>query len=161
MNPPAAAAAEGASPVVEAHLSTDYLNRYSEALMLIEMASLDPEIAGDLREWRPVSYAEHFAASTLRCAPSALAAWRGLDSGAVHAFEELCAAMNRLIATVTLLLSGLPPGADPALVVDAASGSLRGLLARANDFIISNGQAEALPVAGETLQDMVDALMAA
>src|SRR5687768_3075942 len=38
-----------------AGLSNDYLNHYSEALMLIEMAADDPAIGADLAEWRPVS----------------------------------------------------------------------------------------------------------
>ena len=42
-------------------LSTDYLNHFTEVLMALEMMAGIPECAGDLRAWRPKSYAEHFA----------------------------------------------------------------------------------------------------
>jgi hypothetical protein len=44
-------------------LSTDYLNHFTEALMALEMAAEIPECLGDLKAWRPKTYAEHFAAS--------------------------------------------------------------------------------------------------
>ena len=56
-------------------LSTDFLNRYSEALMLIEMAADDDGIVDDLKAWHSITYREHFEVSGLRCAPSALAAY--------------------------------------------------------------------------------------
>ena len=44
-------------------LSTDYLNHFTEAIMLLEMLSSCPECLDDFLGWRPKSYREHFAAS--------------------------------------------------------------------------------------------------
>jgi len=46
-------------------LSTDYLNHFSEALMVLEMVRDMPECVEDLRAWTPKTYAEHFAQSRL------------------------------------------------------------------------------------------------
>ena len=70
----AGTAAERLDAGVHPRLSTDFLNRYSEALMLIEMVAMDETILADLQAWQSVGYREHFAASALRCAGSALAA---------------------------------------------------------------------------------------
>src|SRR5687767_10058229 len=70
----AAEAAGSACPPASAGLSNDYLNHYSEVLMLIEMAGDDPTIAADLADWQPVDYRTYFGASDLRRAADALAA---------------------------------------------------------------------------------------
>jgi hypothetical protein len=146
----------GAAP----QLSTDYLNRHSEALMLLEMVPADREIVGDLRAWRSVSYIEHFAASPLRCAGEAMAAYHQLGPREAESFETLCAAMERLIYTATALLDEMPAEEDPALIVDVASLSLRRLIARANAFINANGQGEAAYIDVGAVQADIDALMA-
>lgn len=149
-------AASGAKP----QLSTDYLNRHSEALMLLEMVPVDREIVGDLKAWRAVSYVEHFAASPLRCAGDAMAAYRALGQREAESFETLCAAMERLIYTATALLDEMPAEEDPALIVDVASLSLRRLIARANAFINANGRGEAAYIDPNAVQADVDAVMA-
>lgn len=146
----------GAAP----QLSTDYLNRHSEALMLLEMVPIDREIVGDLKAWRAVSYVEHFAASPLRCAGEAMAAYHLLGRREAESFETLCAAMERLIYTVTALLEEMPEEEDPALIVDVASLSLRRLIGRANAFINANGRGEAAYIDPCAVQADVDALMA-
>ena len=37
-------------------LSTDYLNHFNEAVMLLEMIPVMPECGEDLAAWRPLSY---------------------------------------------------------------------------------------------------------
>jgi len=51
----AAAASDGERPSCTG-LSTDYLNRYSEVLMLIEMATEAPDLADALRSWKAIDY---------------------------------------------------------------------------------------------------------
>jgi len=155
---PMAAADEIGRPA--ALLSTDYLNRHSEALMLLEMVPLDREILSDLKAWRPLSYVEHFAASSLRCADAAGEAYRRLGARESEGFESLCAAMNRLVLTVTALLDEMPEEEDPALIVEVASLSLRRLLARATAFINANGQGEAANIDPDAVQAEIDTLMA-
>ncbi|MCP4562222.1 MAG: hypothetical protein GY873_28290 [Bosea sp.] len=141
-------------------LSTDYLNRHSEALMLLEMVPVDREIVGDLKAWRAVGYFEHFAGSPLRCAGEAMAAYRGLGQREVQSFDALCAAMDRLIYTATALLDEMPAEEDPGLIVDVASLSLRRLIARATAFINANGQGEAAYIDPGAVQADIDAVMA-
>lgn len=149
-------AASGAKP----QLSTDYLNRHSEALMLLEMVPVDRGIVGDLKAWRGLGYIEHFAASPLRCAGDAMAAYRALDRREAESFEQLCNAMDRLIYTATVLLSEMPDDDDPTLIVDVASLSLRRLIGRATAFINANGQGEAAYIDVGAVQADVDAVMA-
>ena len=44
-------------------LSTDYLNHFTEAIMLLEMLPAMPECLDDFLAWRPKTIREHFAAS--------------------------------------------------------------------------------------------------
>lgn len=143
-----------------AQLSTDYLNRYGEALMLLEMAPMDPGVIDDLKSWRAVGYVEHFENSNLRCTPSALAAYRGLAAARRQAFEELCVAMNRLIATATSLLADLEPDQGTTEIVAVASESLRTLIGRATQFINANGDVDVGALQGGGLQDEIDAVFA-
>ena len=128
--------------------------------MLLEMVPADREIVGDLKAWRAVSYAEHFEASSLRCAGEAMAAYRSLGRREAQSFDELCAAMDRLIYTATALLDEMPMEDDPGLIVDVASLSLRSLIARATAFINANGQGEAAYIDAGAVQADVDAVMA-
>jgi hypothetical protein len=154
-------AVEDASPAGPApQLSTDYLNRYGEALMLLELVPMDPGIVEDLKAWRATSYREHFEASQLRCTASALAAYERLDPAFRKAFEALCVSMNRLVSTVTALLAELPPEQDPTPIVDVASEALRKLIGRATQFINANGALDVAAAGGRDLQDEIDALFA-
>lgn len=146
-------------------LSTDYLNRYGEALMLLEMVPMDPEIVADLEAWRAVDYRAHFKASRLRCTPSALAAYDGLADEHRRAFETLCRAMDRMITTVTALLverrDVKQKGYDVAAIIDVASAALRLLIGRATQFINANGRVEIAGIDSTSLQADIDALFAA
>lgn len=145
-------------------LSTDYLNRYGEALMLLEMAPMDPDIVADLQAWRAIGYRAHFEASNLRCTSSALAAYDGLADDHRQAFEALCLAMNRLIATVTAVLvdrlGNQQNNHDVIVIVDVASEALRALIGRATQFINANGLVDLGAIENTSLQDDIDALFA-
>src|SRR3954467_5562004 len=60
-------------------LATDYLNHFNEAIMLLEMIPDMPECAEEFVDWRPLSYREHFAASTFRARELAIAAYDAAD----------------------------------------------------------------------------------
>lgn len=140
-------------------LSTDVLNRYSEALMLLEMTPADASIIDDLKAWRGIGYRAHFEASALRCAPAALAAYDRLDPARRAGFEELCAAMSRLVATATALLSEAPAAADGEAIVSVAGGALRKLIGRATQFINANGEIDIGAFEDRSLQAAIDALL--
>lgn len=123
-----------------AGLSNDYLNPYSEALMLIELAAGDPAIAADLAEWRPIGYRAYFSTSPLRRAPAALAAYDALQEERRQAFEELTRAMDRLALAAATALQ--PPCAieDAALIAEVTAPAFRRLIDRAASFLNSGGE---------------------
>lgn len=143
-------------------LSTDYLNHYNEALMLIEMSIMDPMMAAELEHWRPVSYQQHFTGSSLRCAPGALKAWDSLHPISRGAFEALCLAMDRMVVTA---MKAVEEASDPVIavpVLEVVAEAFRSLHARATTFINNGGRLDdsgyAVPDGG---QSAIDDLMAA
>lgn len=140
-------------------LSTDYLNRYGEALMLIEMSLFDPAVCADLEAWTPVGYAAHFEQSQLRCAPHALAAYRALDPLSRGAFEALCMAMNRLVETAVLTLREAPDPAASGPVIEIAATAFRNMLSRATAFINSGGDMAEAAYDTRELQSVIDELI--
>ncbi len=143
-----------------AALSTDYLNRFGEALMLIEMASSDPDMIAELCSWRPVGYCEHFRTSELRCAPGALAAYDALDDTSRRAFESLCSAMSRLVETVILTLRDIDDPSASQPVIDVAAAAFHNLLGRAAAFINSGGDMHAAAYDKLALQVAIDRIIA-
>lgn len=141
-------------------LSTDFLNRYSEALMLLEMALVDETVIDDLKAWRSVGYRAHFEASQLRCAPFALAAYERVAPARRAAFEEVCRSMTRLVTTVTALLTEAPANPDVASIVEVAGEALRRQIGRAAQFINANGEIDIALFDDGSLQAAIDALLA-
>jgi hypothetical protein len=128
--PPHHDGSAGAFSPVCSGLSNDYLNHYSEVLMLIEMVAGDPVIAADLGDWQPVDYRTYFGASDLRRAADALAAYEALPDESRLAFEKLVAAMDAL---ASMAVFALQPPTDPAtapIIVEAIAPALRSLIAR-------------------------------
>jgi hypothetical protein len=142
-------------------LSTDFLNRYNEALMLIEMAGHEPGLLEDLRRWHPASYPEHFAASQLRCADGAIAAFRALPEESRGAFASLCRAMDQLVATVITALTEIRHPGDAVYIIEIAASSFRNLLTRATAFINSGGDMAEAAYSIVDVQDAVDRIVAA
>ncbi|HKJ74271.1 MAG TPA: hypothetical protein VKA19_09165 [Alphaproteobacteria bacterium] len=46
-------------------LATDYLNHFVEIIMLIELLPEMPDLAEECRDWKPLTYEEHFAKSQI------------------------------------------------------------------------------------------------
>jgi hypothetical protein len=141
-------------------LSTDYLNRYNEALMLIEMAAFDISLVEDLQAWKPLSYIEHFNTSRLRCAPGAVLAFEALPPNAKGAFNSLCMAMDQLVKTVVHALSELRHPEDAVFIVDIAVGSFKSMLSRTTAFINTNGDMAAAAFDERSAQETVDTIVA-
>lgn len=145
--------------VASSRLSTDYLNLYAEALMLIEMAALDPEVMCELKAWKPVGYLEHFQASNLRCACAASEAYMALDPTARRAFETLCGAKNQLVQTVIITLDEGGETGSHAAVIEIAAEAFRNLFSRANAFINSGGDMEMAAYDKIELQAAIDRIL--
>jgi hypothetical protein len=135
---------EGAGEAVELRgaegLSNDYLNHFSEVLMLVELAALDPEVIADLAEWRPIDYPSYFATSQLRRAPEARAAYEALCAERLAAFEQVVRAMDQLSTTAIRALRPPCEPADAALVAEVTCPALRRLIAQASAFLNSGGR---------------------
>lgn len=145
--------------VASSRLSTDYLNLYAEALMLIEMAALDPEVMSELKAWKPVGYLEHFQVSNLRCACAASEAFMALDPTARRAFETLCSAKNQLVQTVIITLDEGGETGSHAAVIEIAAEAFRNLFSRANAFINSGGDMEMAAYDKIELQAAIDRIL--
>jgi hypothetical protein len=152
-------AAADTFPSACADLSNDFLNHYSEVLMLIEMAGYDPAIAAEIQEWRPIGYRAYFAASQLRRASAALTAYEALPDARREAFEKLVAAMDAL---ATMAIFALQPPSEPEsapVVIAATAPALRGLIAKAAAFFNSGGQDLAPESNGDETQAVIDRII--
>jgi len=158
--PHAAGSSARADACAEARgLSNDYLNHFSEALMLIELAAVDPDAAADLAAWRPIDYPSYFAASQLRRAPAALAAWATLARERREAFEALVAAMDRLATTAIRALRPPCAAQEAAHVAEVTGPALRRLIARAGAFLNSGGADLPDEADAEAAQAAIDRLL--
>jgi hypothetical protein len=134
-----AGSADGGAPGDRAGLSTDYLNHYSEILMLIEMASFDEDAVADLSGWQPVDYRAYFERSPLRRAASALAAYEALAPQRRTGFEQTVEALDKLAAAAILALQ--PPCHAPnrVLIGEVIGPAIRRLIDRCAAFLNSDG----------------------
>ncbi|WP_372422382.1 hypothetical protein [Salinarimonas chemoclinalis] len=154
----AAPAPEGADATAGG-LSNDYLNHFSEVLMLVELAAEDEGAFDDLAAWRPVDYPAYFAASHLRRAPAARAAYEALPEDRREAFETLTRAMDRLATTAIRALRPPCEPQDAAHVADVTGPALRRLIARASAFLNSGGRELPDEAEVEAAQQAIDRLL--
>ena len=78
-------------------LSTDYLNHFTEAVMVLEMVGAMPECLDDLRAWQAKTYAEHFAASHFSNRDAIIAAYQSADPAVRTALDETSAVLNAMV----------------------------------------------------------------
>lgn len=139
-------------------LSTDYLNHFNEAIMLLEMLPQLPECTHDLFAWRPMSYSEHFAASRLKERDAAIFGYEQADPKLREGLDTLAITMTAILtATCDAMQSGLP-ASETERISRRAVEWLKPLVARAGAVI--NGSVEALETDDMARpQDLVDTLM--
>jgi hypothetical protein len=119
-------------------LATDYLNHFNEAIMLLEMLPSAPECKEDFLAWRPMSYREHFLASSFRHRDLAIAAYEAVDPAYRRRLDEVADQMGKiLIATHDGMKGDLAPDTLRVLA-EATTRWLRPLVARAGAVI--NGE---------------------
>jgi hypothetical protein len=137
--------------------ATDYLNHFNEAIMLLEMLSGCPECLDDFLGWRPMSYREHFLASSFKGRDMAIAAYDAADPVLRDCLDTLAGTMTAVLeATRAAMTADMPREASVMLATRAAAW-LRPLVARAGAVI--NGETD--PGLGTLIvpQAMVDGLM--
>jgi hypothetical protein len=139
-------------------LATDYLNHFNEAIMLLEMLSAMPECVEDFLAWHPMTYCEHFAASSFRERELAMQAYEVADPAARRQMDELADTMNGILtATRDALQLSLSPRAAGTLAAQAAAW-LKPMVARAGAVINGTFMPAPIEVAGPAPQATVDAL---
>ncbi len=79
-------------------LATDYLNHVNEIIMLLELVPDAPECLEDCRAWQPMSYTEHFEASSIADRDLAIEAYAFSPPEFRGNFDRLIAEMHRVIA---------------------------------------------------------------
>jgi hypothetical protein len=153
---------EIASRLTDAHinpatgLATDYLNRFNEAVMLLDMLASCPEFRADFLAWEPMSYREHFRLSHFQTRDVAIAAYDRAD-------PDLRNSLDTLAVTMTIVLEATRAAMDDtdrrpetvAALAGNAIGWLKPLIARAGALI--NGESDEKSAA--TPQEGVDRLM--
>ena len=90
----------------ETGLATDYLNHFNEVAMLIDMLSSMPDVAEDILEWRPITYAEHFLVTGFRAKELAIEAFQNCDPGVRERFEIACGKVEAGVAEIQSRLQG-------------------------------------------------------
>jgi hypothetical protein len=108
-------------------LATDYLNHFNEVVMLIDMIPDMPECLEDVREWRPKSYAEHFADSGLPEADLAIAAYRHSPEAYRLPLERTVDSLNRLVDSSLERIAETMETGDRAALGDVAARASRNL----------------------------------
>jgi hypothetical protein len=140
-------------------LSTDYLNHFNEAIMLLDMIPAMPECAIELAAWRPLTYCEHFEASHLRHRTLIVAAYEVADPYRRGFFDTLCGAMNRIVLMAQDALCADDPSEPADAFALEAARRLKALAAQANAVI--HGFAGE-PGGGPTMQEAqatIDAIL--
>jgi hypothetical protein len=121
--------------------SSDYLNHFSDAIMMLETVAVMPEFVNDLRAWQPKTYCEHFARSRLSNRDAVIAAYRAADPAAREALDAAAETLNTVLArSRDLVLDRFAIPASEQLAQHAAAW-LKPLLRRLGAVI--NGTAPA------------------
>jgi hypothetical protein len=140
-------------------LSTDYLNHFNEAIMLLEMMPQMPECRDDLAAWRPLSYREHFAKSHLRHRELTLAAYDRAHPLTRRPFDALCETMNAAVLAARKAIQPQVAPEQAAIIAERAAAALKPLLARAGAIIHGVKADASAPTPLTESQALVDAIL--
>ena len=135
-------------------LATDYLNHVNEIIMLLELIPDAPECLEDCRAWQPMSYTDHFEASSIADRDLAIEAYEFSPPEFRHTFDRLTREMHRVIGGA---LAGLEAAAAQGdedrtrRITELAVGALKTMVDQASATI--HGDAQVMD------QDQIDDLM--
>ena len=150
---PAAAARKISTINPVTGLSTDYLNHFTEAVMVLEMAAMMPECLDDLRSWRPKTYREHFVSSRFTDRDAVIAAYETADPAVRDALDDVADTLNDVLLETRDVVLGSLPAPDAEVLAQRAVAWLKPLIGRAAAVINGAGGD-----ASRTTQAAVDAL---
>ncbi len=120
-------------------LSTDYLNHFTEAVMVLEMARAMPECLDDLRAWQPKSYMEHFAVSRFTNRNSIVAAYEAADPAVREALDRASEMLNAMITRAREMVFQHTGTPEVEAITRRALERIRPLLARTAALINGTG----------------------
>jgi len=110
-------------------LSTDYLNHFIEAVMMLEMIGVMPECLDDLRAWKVKTYLEHFAASHFSNRDAIIAAHQSADPAARAEFDRTAELLNAMVWRARELVLQHIAAAEVDAIARRALEGLRPLIA--------------------------------
>jgi hypothetical protein len=112
-------------------LSTDYLNHFTEAVMLLELAGRLPECLRDLEAWQPKTYAEHFATSSFSNRRAIFAAYQAADPSSRAALDHTAGRLNALVVRDREMVRQYIGTPEIETIASRAATRLRSLIDRA------------------------------
>ncbi|MBX9739783.1 MAG: hypothetical protein K2X62_06920 [Beijerinckiaceae bacterium] len=142
-------------------LANDYLNHFNEVVMIIEQLPTMPDLIEDLFAWRPISYDDYFALSSLPGRHAARDAYAKLDTQFRREFEDVVADLDRLATgSLAALRRHLKSDArhDPVKlseICNRAGRAIRAVLEKAAGLVNSGSAAADLKA-----QERADRLLA-
>jgi len=134
-------------------LATDYLNHVNEIVMLFDLVPDAPECLDDCKAWQPLSYQDHFRASSIADRDLAIEAYDFSPAAYKEPFDRLLAEMNRLVAiSIERLDAALVEGNEDVtrIIAERASRNLQDLIGQASavingtDHVVDQAQIDAL-----------------
>lgn len=126
-------------------LSTDYLNHFTEAVMVLEMGKTMPDCLDDFRSWQPKTYREHFTASRFRDRDGVIAAYERADSSVRLQLEHATRMLTAILLEAQEALFSQQPPAHSDAAAHRAVLRAKPLIARAAAIINAadaNGEAQ-------------------
>jgi hypothetical protein len=142
----------------ETGLATDYLNRFNEAIMLLELVPDDPGCAEELAHWEPADYVQHFSRSSFKARDLAIEAYHRAPAVLRHRLNEIGTTMTDIIVQARAALAAGPAEDEARALVEAALADLKEYLSEASAVIHGKPLQEAAST--RETQDGVDALFA-
>jgi hypothetical protein len=138
-------------------LATDYLNHVNEIIMLLELVPDAPGCLEDCRVWQPMSYTEHFEASSIADRDLAIEAYEFSPPEFRAIFDRLTAEMQRVIAGALASVDAATAQGDDERVrrvIELAVGALKTMVDHASCTI--HGDAQIMDQAAiDALMDMM------
>jgi hypothetical protein len=137
-------------------LSTDYLNHFTEAIMLLELVPAVPDCVADFLAWEPKDYREHFAGSHFSNRDTIIAAYQGTDPELSRSLDMLSDLMNTLLLATREAIAANPSTPMSHALAHRTANVLKPIVTRVSALI--NGTAPGLSNRASVPQAAIDAM---
>jgi hypothetical protein len=137
-------------------LSTDYLNHFTEAIMLLEILPDMPDCLADFLAWEPKDYREHFAACHFRNRERVIAAYEAADPELSGSLDMLADLMNTMLLATREAIASNPATLKSQALAQRTAAVLKPIVMRVSALI--NGTAPGLSNRANVPQVAIDAM---